>query len=187
MKQRIIVFVAAALGFVALWVFLLQQPAARRQAQLDADLAATQATLADYRTTVADLPAILAQQNRLKSSRAELASKLFAKQDILELFRELDNDVRSHDLRITEISPPVHELLELNRKLQIPDEPLFLNIRLTIRGGYVEFGKYVQGLEQAPYFRGVNRCTITNSSVPGDPTIFTIDFRALLGSTAESS
>jgi hypothetical protein len=187
MNRQLMIFFGAALGIVLLWFFLLEQPAAQKQALINAELIAIEAKLEDYRSTVADLPSILAQQNRLLSSRAELSSKLFAKNDILELFRQLDTDVRAHELRITEISPPVHELLALNQKLNTPDEPLFLNIRLTIRGGFLNFGQYVQGLEKAPYFRGVNRCTISSTNVPGDPTMFTIDFRALLGSTEAAS
>lgn len=187
MRTRLITFLGAAVGILALWFFLLYRPAANRQVLLDAELAETQAKLDDYHATVADLPAILKQQNNLRTSRRELASKLFAKNDILNLFRQLDTDVRNHDLRITEISPPVHELLALNQKLQTPDDPLFLNIRLTIKGNFIDFGRYVEALEQANYFRGVNRCTINSSNVAGEPTTYTIDFRALLGSTEASS
>lgn len=187
MNRRLLTFFGLALAIVVLWFFLLEQPAARKQRLIESELKALEAKLADYRTTVADLPSALQQQHRLQSSRAELASKLYAKEDILELFRQLDTDVRSHDLRITEISPPIHELLALNDKLQKPDEPLFLNIRLTIRGGFLDFGRFVVGLEKAPYFRGVNRCAVTGSAVPGDPTIFMIDFKALLGSTEAAS
>ena len=187
MSRRLIYYYLGAAALVAAWYFLLHQPAAAEQNKIAMEIESAQSKLTDYRTTVADLPSILEQQKQLLFSKSELESSLFAKQDILKLFRELDDHVRRHQLQITEISPPIAELIELNRKMSQPDEPLFLNIRLTIRGGYLDFGRYVGELEEAPYFRGVNRCIIQSGQAAGDPTIFTIDFKALLGSTEASS
>lgn len=187
MNRRLIYYYLGAIALVAAWYFVVRQPEAAEQKKLNDEIAAAESKLADYRTTVADLPTILEQQKQLLSSKSELESSLFAKRDILKLFRELNDHVDRHNLQITEISPPLSELVALNQKMQQPGEPLFLNIKLTIRGGYIEFGQYVAELEQQPYFRGINRCVVQSGQSSNDPTIFRIDFKALLGSTEQSS
>ena len=99
---------------------------------------------------------------------------------------KLDQEARANNLEILDITPPVSELLELNR-ITRPDEPLFLNITLTIAGNYVGFGKYMNNLEKAPFFRGVNSCHISGLPEEDPQLSLVVGFKTLLGRTRETA
>jgi hypothetical protein len=131
------------------------------------------------------LPVYLEQSHDLETFRDHLNSSLYARDDILKLLNRLTADAVSHNLSVVEITPPVMELLELNRRQDQAGEPQFLNLTLDIRGQYVDFGRYVRQLESTPYFRAINHCSIRGNQMTQEALDFSLGFRAMLGTTKE--
>jgi Tfp pilus assembly protein PilO len=185
MNRRLIYYYIGAVILTAAWLMFVYRPLDARQYAGEAKIQELTTRLQSYQHTVADLPALLKAQNALLSSKQAIESNLFAKKDILELFHDIDKQVRQHNLVLAEIIPPVHELLQLNDLSRNPDDPIFLNISLVLRGEYIQFARYVKTLEGESYFRGINQCSIQTTrkdkSRGNVEAVYTIGFKALLG------
>jgi hypothetical protein len=96
----------------------------------------------------------------------------------------LTDDAQAHSLRLVQISPPISELLELNRQAAVDNAPLFLNLTLDLRGRYIDFGQFIGELETKPYFRSVKNCVVRGGQTTEPAVDMTVSFKALIG-TAE--
>ncbi|MDP1086157.1 hypothetical protein Q6245_27720, partial [Klebsiella pneumoniae] len=81
--------------------------------------------LTDFNKTLAELSNYVQTSSNLESHKVELSSRLYSKNEILKLFRQLESDAVRNNLKITEIIPPLEELLELNKTFPNSEEPLF--------------------------------------------------------------
>ena len=187
MKPRVIYFGLAGLGLVVVWYFAALLPMSAKSKSVRQATVEVEKRLEDYNQTCLELPKFIEANENLETLRSELNSSLFAKSDILQLFRQLAQDAQEHNLKLVEISPPVSELLELNRQAVVDNEPQFLNVRLDLRGRYVAFGKFVEHLESQPYFRSINSCMVRGTQTKQPTVDLTVAFRALLGSIEEQS
>ena len=187
MNYRWLIYPLAGIGLIAVWLLLGYFPQERERLQLETDLATAEWELTDFNRVVGELPNYLEKYEDLSLQRKHLASSLYAKQDILDLFRQLGTAAAAHNLNLVEISPPVDELLALNRTSPNSNEPQFLNITMGLRGTYIDFGHFVNDLEQAVYFRGVNSCYVRGQQTPQPQVDCTVSFRALIKSTGEAS
>jgi hypothetical protein len=181
-KRSLCIYSGIGLTMLVGWYLLLFIPltSARTTVQLRAKQAGQQ--LVGFQQTMIQLPMYLETQNNLMKARVDLNDGLYARDQIIHLFDLLTEQAKRRGLRVVEISPPVEELLLLNSILPGSDQPPFLNLTVTVVGGYVDFGKYVQSIEVAEFYRGINRCLITATADEAAPTTCTISFRALLGS-----
>lgn len=183
MTRRTTILIGAALLFCIAWLLFLYLPAGREQARLTNEITVADTQLRQYESTLAQLPAFLAAKADLKTKLAMANSQLYAKEDLVKLFDELKRQAEDHSLRVVEITPPVAELLELNKTLPAEGKPMVLSLNLVIRGNYVDFGRFVQSLEQAPYFRSVRGCVISHLEDGTGQVIYSLGFQALLGMT----
>ncbi|HUV30271.1 MAG TPA: hypothetical protein VMY05_04150 [Acidobacteriota bacterium] len=181
MRARVAAYVCVGMVLLCLWAILVYRPLDREHGQVLQQVADVEAQLTDINRTLARLPEFLAVSSQLEESRLHLQSSLYAKRDILKLLERITDQAEEHGLTLTEIIPPVNELLELNRIVAQPDEPQFLNLVLRLNGSYRGFGRFVGGLESAPYFRGINSCQIVSSRDVNRKVTFSVGFRALLG------
>ena len=187
MRQRVTYFVLAGMGLIVVWYFAAFIPISAKLESVRQTTIDTEKQLEDYNRTGIELPKFLEANKNLEILRSELNSSLFAKSDILDLFRQLSQDAQGYGLELVEISPPVSELLKLNRQAIEDNEPQFLNVQLDLKGQYIAFGKFVEHLETQPYFRSINRCMVRGAQ-ESQPTVdMTVAFRALLGSIKEQS
>ena len=187
MKRLVISFVCASLGLVVLWYFLVLLPMAAKSEAVSKAIVEVEKQLEDYNRTCKELPSFLEANENLEALRSELNSSLYAKGDILELFQQISRDAVDHNLILVEISPPVSELLELNRRTPIDNEPQFLNVSLDLRGRYVNFGRFVVHLESQPYFRSINGCAVHGTQMVRQSVDMTVSFKALIGSMEDQA
>jgi len=185
MTKLLAAYIGAGLVVVTLWFTLIYAPFTVQREELKNRSASSVATLDDYDQTMEELPRFLQQANNLRAFRDELNSKLYAKSDILKLFERIATDAIDYDLTLVEITPPIEELLELNPTAGNNDEPQFLNVTLNLRGQFVDFGKYLNHLESAPYFRQVSACYVRGKKLLQPDLDMSITFRALIGQMPE--
>lgn len=187
MKNRLPFFVLAGVGLVVLWYFVAFTPYLAKRQILGAQLTEQRAQLNDFNNTLKQLPTAVQTQKELRRKLNEENSKLYAKGDLLRLFADLRSKAGVYNLHLLEISPPVSELLALNQTSPDSTAPQFLNMTVGLAGSYMELGQFVTDLEQSPYFRGVNTCSINGSATaPGTLQIY-IGFKAMLGIVPEAS
>jgi len=187
MKSRIGIYLAGAIVVSGVWLFLLYTPAKVEQKAIQEETASVQEQMDDYNRTISELPKAIRTSSDLAAFRDQLNSSLYAKEDILQLFEQLNSAAIDKHLELIEISPPVEELITLNRTVNSSGEPEFLNITLNLNGQYSDFGKFVSDLEKAPYFRSVSACNIGLDRDRPNTLDFKLSFRALLGSIEESA
>lgn len=187
MKKRIAAYSVAVFGIVALWLLFIYLPLQREMDETVAEIERQDAQMQDFTSTMARLPEFLETTSSLKASRKDVSSSLYAKGDILKLLRHVSELASSQGMEVTEITPSVAELLELNRTVPDPSEPNFLNINFFLAGDYVGFGRFVEELESTPFFRGASICRIVGSRDSHTETTFQIGIRALLGNIEETA
>lgn len=171
--------VTGMLCLVTLLAILM--PMHRQQLELSERVSREKARLADFKTTLENLPAYLDKSADLKTIKRNLADKLYTRFEVLSLLHHLYLDAEKHKLEIIEVTPPINELLQLNRIVSDSLQPLFLNVYLKIDGQYSDFGKFVQSVEKSDYFRGTNNCQIIGSKEETHSLDFHFGFRVLLG------
>jgi len=187
MNRQSLLYSLAGISLLAAWLLLAYLPQKREDQRLRAAIATATWEVNDFNRIVGELPKYLETYKDLSLRRSHLTSSLYAKQDILDLFRQLGTAAASHNLNLTEISPPVDELLALNRSNPGANEPQFLNITMAFRGTYLDFGRFVNDLEKTVYFKGVNSCFVRGHQTPEPQVDCTISFRAMIKSAAEAS
>ena len=187
MTQRFSVYVALMLVMAGAWYLLLYAPLARTHAATVTRIDETERQLDDFRRTISELPGFVAARKQLVQVRSDLHSHLYAKNDVLNLLEQLRQEAARRNLTVTDVSPPVEELLLLNSIVVDSTQPGFLNIQLELTGHYVDFGKYVGFLETAEFFRGINGCHVAAAPDDNHETTFRIGFKALLGSFVEET
>lgn len=187
MKRSLCIYSGIGVAMLVGWYLLLFIPLNKERAtvQLRAEQAREQ--LVEYQRIMVQLPMYLETYRDLTKARVDLNDGLYARDQILELFDLLTEQAERRKLKIVEITPSVEELLLLNSILPGSDQPPFLNLTVKLEGGYVAFGKFVQSIESAEFFRGVNRCLMTTAIDETGPTIYTIGFQVLLGSAEANS
>ena len=187
MKKRCTLYGLAGLGPILIWYFFVFAPTANKLDSVHQAIVDVERQLDDYNHTFKKLPEFLRANKNFELLRSELNSSLFAKSDILELFRQLSQDADKFRLDLVEISPPVSELLELNRLAVIDNEPQFLNVTLDFKGRYVDFGRFVSHLESKPYFRAINTCFIRGTQTLQPTVDLSVSFKALIGTVEDQA
>ena len=183
MRQWVVYVVTTAV-LAVVWLAVVMYPIERDRAEFLRRSETAERQLIDFQTTVQQLPVFIESQRRMEALKNALHSRLYSKEDVLELFDRIQSSASEHGLKVVEISPPVEELLALNRQAPQDGRPQFLNLQLTLAGDYVAFGRFVASIEDAPYFRGINGCMINHfEDVDGITANF--GFRALLSRSGE--
>ena len=182
MNRRFMAYVGAGLGIIALWFFLGHVPNYEKKEQQRATADEALRQLADFDQIMSGLPAFLSVSKDLEAARIDVVSHLYAKTDILELFDHLEKTAFERNLTPLEIRPSIRELIDINALIGTTAQPLFVNIEMRLSGGYVNCGRFIQTLEQTPYFRGINYCRIIGGTGDSKYALnLDIGFKAMLG------
>lgn len=163
------------------WFFFVCNPYLKENKMLESKISEQQIQLLDFEQTIALLPQFINDREQLKEKKEYLNSKLYTKEEVIKLFKHLEEKASDYQLTVSEITPPIEELLELNNQIPDSTKPQFLNIGVYVTGTYIEFGKFIQMIENDPYFRGINICQISGSKDYNQELSLYIGFKALLG------
>ncbi len=181
MNKHLASYIAVSCTVLILWIAFLYLPYLSERTELETAVAQKQVQLDEMKKTVLELPEFIARHRIMIDSRQKLHSSLYAKQDIMRLIDHIREDADKYGLTITEIAPPVSELLLLNRHVDSLKLPDFLNITLMINGSYSDFGKFVGEIEHEPFFRDINTCRVNGAASNSTQVMYSFGFKALLG------
>lgn len=187
MNRTGITYLVICLSLLAVWFLALYLPYENNRTVKNHEINECYQQLNDFSRTLTMFPTILNQKKTLDQKKKFANSKLYTKEQVLNLFTRLKQQANAENLSVLEITPPVNELLQLNTTLPDSTSPQFLNIGMSIDGDYLEFGRFIAALEQEDYFRGVNRCIISRTDENKNITNFYIGFKALLGNYERES
>ena len=121
MNRRWHIYIATSIALSALFCFFSIRPYMENSKNVDRGILEAQTQLDDFERMLQELPAWLQARKELDLRREELNSRLYAKQGILELFETLSKNAARNQLAVTEITPPISELLQLNNVIQTSD------------------------------------------------------------------
>ncbi len=181
MNKRPFLYILTTVVLITLWTLLVWLPSHRQHLLLKVQINDAKQQLNDYQYTLEQLPIIIAEKDQYENIKSILDEKLYTKRDILKLFDKLYEIASKEQLHIVEITPPVEELLLLNRNISDSTLPLFLNITLSMTGDYINFGKFSEKVENSLFFRETNTCQIIGDRKPVNELKFLFGFKALLG------
>ncbi len=187
MRWRAAAYVVTGLAVTGLWLGLLFLPLRKEKADLSERIADAHHKITDFSRVMAALPDFLKEHGDLENQKRRLSSRLYAKEDILMLFEHLERLATQHRLETTEISPPVEELLRINRMASDSAGTERLKINMKLRGSYVDFGRFLGNIEEQDFFRGVSDCKITAARDAPSAVHMQLGFYALLSSLEEAT
>lgn len=186
MKKFLNIYTVSTAALAVTWLLLVHVPQRQTHQTLRGQIEAAQGNLADYERTLDELQAFTRERESLLKVRREMNSQLYTKKDVLSLFARITDQAHQHNLMVKEITPPVEELIDLNRLVPDSTQPYFLTVGVRVEGDYIDFGRFVRSIEEAAYFRGMERCQIL--SPPDDGiTSFQISLKTLLGDVGKRS
>ena len=182
MKSHLTLYSAAGTMMIFVWIFAALLPHLREYKTNDNQIQEASLKLVDFQETIRLLPEYVKTRNELAKKKAELNSSLYTKENILSLFEKFYAMADNHRVDIVEITPPVEELLQINRI--VPDSVglMFLNIGLRIEGDFEDIGKFVSALEGETFYRGPNHCNIVGTFDRKIKVQYHVGFKSLLGS-----
>ncbi len=181
MNKQGYIYTSSIIIVLSLWFFILFIPYIKEEKMLSLKISEDVVQLKDFEQTINLLPKFISEREALKKKKEFLNSKLYTKEEVINLFNRLKDDATRRHLTVTEITPPVEELLLLNSLIPDSAKPQFLNIGVRVSGSYIEFAKFIKKVENEPYFRGINNCRISGSKDINQELDMYIGFKALLG------
>ena len=187
MSRAYLFYSGITVALMGLWFFGAFVPFQKGYEQATLEIAQAESQLADFQKTISELPVYIEKHKNLLSQRDDLNSKLYSKKDVLRLFEALHHEAFIKNVLITEITPPIEELLYLNTIIPDSSQPQFLNIGLKMEGDFIGFGKFIEEIEHAEYFRGINLCKVYGHSDDKTKITMHLGFKALLGSLREDA
>ena len=187
MLKQSYMYVTAILILTSCWFFLIFTPFTKDKNELEKKIADNQLQLQDFEQTINLLPKYIKERELLKQRKDFLNSKLYTKEEVINLFSRLQRDAAKQNLFVTEITPPIEELLILNSFIPDSTTPQFLNIGVHVTGSYIEFAKFIKKIEKEPFFRGINSCRISGSKDYNQDLDLYLGFKALLGRIGDKS
>jgi Tfp pilus assembly protein PilO len=187
MKTLPVKYIILGVAITVLWLFAAFIPTYRSHLRVEIETAEAQLQLTDFENTLNRLPEFIKGYNELQSTRKNLTAKLYTKDDVLRLFDRLYLEAGERNLTITEITPPIEELLSLNKQIGNPTKPLFLNISVRMEGGYGDFARFVRAIERSDFYRGTNLCQIIGARDELFHLRQVYGFKALLGNFESKS
>ena len=185
--KTIAAYALTALAAAIAWYWVAYRSQQDQHQQMQAQIESLTRELANFEQTVADFPRYQTEHRELRQMRERFDSHLYAKQDILELFDQLERQADQYRLDLAEITPSVEELLKLQQAMLGANQPELLSIGLRLSGGYRDLAQYVRYLETAEFFRGLTFCGIAPLSSDDTELSMQVNFRALLGRSTEAS
>jgi hypothetical protein len=182
LKSHLSIYIVTGLVLVAAWVFIALIPHYRQFTLVEIQIKDARQKLSDFQETIKLLPEFVKMRNELAKRKNELNSNLYTKENILSLFEKFYLMADKYRVNIVEITPPIEELLQINRI--VPDSVglMFLNITIRVEGDYRDFGRFIGGLEGEPFYRGPNSCSVVGTNDRRYNTQYIIGFKSLLGS-----
>ncbi|MEA2031424.1 MAG: hypothetical protein U9N55_07520 [candidate division Zixibacteria bacterium] len=189
MNRRVLAYIGAAIGLVAIWFFMIYAPyrQERKQELTKTEQALNQ--LANFDQILSSVPNYLSSSANLEADKMNIMSHLYVKSDILKLFGNLERTAKQHNLMPLEIRPSILELLQLNTLITTTNkQPLFINIDMNLTGDYVDIGRFVQSLESKPFFRGLSHCLILeNTDASNGDLRLNVRFKTILAQSGAKS
>lgn len=182
MKSHLTLYSVAGAVMIIVWAFVALLPHLREYQSFNYQIQEASLKLLDFQQTIRLLPEYVKTRNELARKKAELNSSLYTKENILSLFEKFYVLADKNRIDIVEITPPVEELLQINRI--VPDSVglMFLNIGLRIEGDYTDVGKFISALENETFYRGPNHCNIVGTFDRKIKVQYHVGFKSLLGS-----
>lgn len=182
MKSQLTGYVIAACAMIGLWFLFAFQPHFKDYNEITYKIDEAKQKLGDFEKTILLLPEIVKKRDELAQRKEQISSSLYTKENILSLFDKFYSLARTHKVEIVEVTPPIEELLRINRVSPDSSQLMFLNISLRIEGDYRDFGRFVASLEKEEFYRGPNHCNIVATNDRHDPIQYHLGFKSLLGS-----
>lgn len=182
MKSKLIGYASFSVVMLILWTFLVFVPQHTLYLETSSNIIQAEKNLADFKRTVLLLPAYVKTHEDLTKKIESLNSSLYTKENILNLFDQYYTIAKKNKMKIVEITPPVEELLRINRVNPDSTKLMILNVSIKVNGSYDNFGRFVSSMEEALFFRGSNHCSILSTYNNKSPVLYNFGFRSLLGS-----
>ncbi len=187
MNKSLTIYFSVGAAMAIAWLFVALFPYSKNYSAIDIQVLEARNKLTDYQQTTLLLPEFIKTRNELAQKKAELNSSLYTKENILSLFEQFYALADRNRVRIVEITPPLEELIQINRV--VPDSVglMFLNMTLKVEGDYQDFGRLLGDLEAEPFYRGPNHCNIIGTDDSKRIIQYQIGFKSLLGNLKDKS
>lgn len=181
MKKRHYIVGAIAIAMILLWFLVLVGPTLEKRAKIRVELQIANQQFQDFEKIVTSAPEFYRTHEKIKLQKEKLASQLYSKENLLSLFKDLEDRAARNNLKVIEFTPSVEELLLMNRLVLDGNSPQTLNIVVTLSGELRDLGNFLKGVESQNFYQGIDMCRISNSVDGQKNSNMILGFKAVLG------
>ena len=186
MKKFYLITAIALLTIITVWYLLLIAPQTRERDQMTVSLVDSENKLHDLKKIIMEIPRNFTAESQMLIRNKYLISKLYSRDDILNLLDEISQKSSINNVELVEISPSIEMLLALNRMRADENNLQTLDITIRFQGTLINIGQYIKEIESRSFYRGVNSCRISNPIEVKQASDVYYSFKALLGTIKDS-
>jgi len=186
MKKVYLITVIALFTTVTAWHLLLMLPQTREKNRMTVSLVDSENKIHDLKKIITEIPRNFTAENQMLMRKRNLMSKLYSRDDIINLLDEISRKSSLNNVELVEISPSIEMLLALNKIGADQNNLQTLDITMRLQGTLKNIGQYIRGIENHSFYRGVNSCRISNPIEGKQASDVYYSFKALLGTLKES-
>ncbi|MEO0077586.1 MAG: type 4a pilus biogenesis protein PilO [candidate division WOR-3 bacterium] len=134
---------------VVAW-FALYQPRFQARRQATAEVSELKEQIRSTQERISQMPRLRQRKSDLESSISGMWQRVVPRSEMLSMLRRLADLAAQRRVRFLEIAPPGLDTLlqEETPAAQVRPIPFVV----TSQGRYIDIGRYVEGLEEFPYF-----------------------------------
>jgi Tfp pilus assembly protein PilO len=185
MRRTYLIVASILTLMLTAWFIFMITPTLAKRDKIKNDLSDANIQFKDFENIMLKAPEFYKTHENIKQQKLQLSSKLYSKENLLSLFKELESRASENNLKVIEFTPSVEELLLMNRLLPNENKPQTLNIVVTLSGTLKNIGAFMEGVESQGFYQGVDLCRITNSADGQMNSNLVYGFKAVLGAIGE--
>ncbi|MFO7638526.1 MAG: type 4a pilus biogenesis protein PilO [bacterium] len=151
LQRRVLLIAGVVCILLAVFVwFVLYQPRIEASRRSSAQVVQLDKEIEETRAQIRGIGRLRARVIELEEASADFNARVVPREDMLGMLNQLASMAQAQRVRFLEITPPgLDTLLEEETSARPVRAVPFL---ITVRGRYVDVGRYVESLDRFPYF-----------------------------------
>ena len=161
LKKKSILTVAGSLLIAAIWFNLLYLPGTHKIKAVQSNRQRLEQEITSSKSLVAGVGQIMQRVDLAQSRVQEKLNHIYYADSIPDFIQSLTALMKGYNLDRVQITPELPDLLDDNQTIAIGSDILsVIEFRFDGRGRYLQLGKFLEYLQNQPYFEGVSSLSL---------------------------
>ena len=183
MKRTMIIYGSLSICLCIAWLMLIFLPQRKEMSSLQTQMADLSTRLESSQQDLKSLPLLLQDRQSDETRVVDHSQQAWSVSSLPGLFDHLRGKASQYNLTVTDITPALEQLVTLRQEPSATDETGHLDMKLSLKGSYSDFGRFAESLNESAFVVRVIGCNIASNPSDWKDISYTYDFTVrLLGS-----